>query len=161
MVKYGREASSVLKSCKARCDSVRVHFKNTHETAAAIRRMTLERAKKYLKDVIDRKECVPFKRFRGSVGRCAQAKQFGVTQGRWPKKSAKILLELLKNAESNAYYYGLDIEKMVIGHIQVIFQIVIKFFPVICLIFEPFASQIKWRSDYLTKEYILNFLTLC
>jgi ribosomal protein L22 len=33
-----------------------------------------------------------------------QAKNFNVpgSQGRWPKKSAEILLQLLKNAESNA-----------------------------------------------------------
>lgn len=31
-----------------------------------------------------------------------QAKQFGWTQGRWPKKSAEFLLHMLKNAESNA-----------------------------------------------------------
>lgn len=32
----------------------------------------------------------------------SQAKQFGWTQGRWPKKSAEFLLHMLKNAESNA-----------------------------------------------------------
>lgn len=31
-----------------------------------------------------------------------KAKQFGWTQGRWPKKSAEFLLHMLKNAESNA-----------------------------------------------------------
>ena len=31
-----------------------------------------------------------------------QSKQFKCTQGRWPKKSAEFLLQLLKNAESNA-----------------------------------------------------------
>lgn len=31
-----------------------------------------------------------------------QAKQWGWTQGRWPKKSAEFLLHMLKNAESNA-----------------------------------------------------------
>lgn len=33
-----------------------------------------------------------------------QAKAWGATQGRWPKKSATFLLDLLKNAESNAQY---------------------------------------------------------
>jgi len=32
----------------------------------------------------------------------SQAKQWGWTQGRWPKKSAEFLLHMLKNAESNA-----------------------------------------------------------
>ena len=33
-----------------------------------------------------------------------QAKNWGATQGRWPKKSAEFLLQLLKNAESNAEF---------------------------------------------------------
>lgn len=56
-------------------------LQNTHETARAIKNMTLRRAQKYLKNVMEHKECVPFRRFNGGVGRCAQAKQFGTTQG--------------------------------------------------------------------------------
>jgi ribosomal protein uL22 len=39
--------------------------------------------------------------------------------GRWPKKSAEFLLQLLRNAESNADYKGLDVDRLVIEHIQV------------------------------------------
>lgn len=53
------------------------------------------------------------------MGRCAQAKQWGTTQGRWPKKSAEFLLQMLRNAESNADYSGLDVDRLVIEHIQV------------------------------------------
>ena len=81
--------------------------------------MALRRATRYLKNVVNKKEIVPFKRYNGGVGRKAQAKVFKVTQGRWPKKSAEILLELLKNAESNADLKGLDIDQLVIDHIQV------------------------------------------
>lgn len=43
-------------------------------------------------------------RFTGCIGRTAQAKNEGSTtrQGRWPVKSCEFLLDLLKNAESNA-----------------------------------------------------------
>lgn len=85
----------------------------------AIRKLPLRRAVRYLKNVVDKKECIPFRRFNGGVGRCAQAKQFGTTQGRWPKKSAEFLLQLLRNAESNADYKGLDVDRLVIDHIQV------------------------------------------
>lgn len=95
------------------------HAQNTHETAQAIKRMSLRRAQRYLKSVMEKKECVPFRRFNGGVGRCAQAKQWGTTQGRWPKKSAEFLLQLLRNAESNADYKGLDVDRLVIDHIQV------------------------------------------
>ena len=112
-------AENPAKSCKARGAYLRVHFKNTRETANAIKRMTLRRATRYLKNVIDKKEIVPFKRYNGGIGRKAQAKAFKVSQGRWPKKSAEIILELLKNAESNADIKGLDVDHLVIDHIQV------------------------------------------
>ena len=89
---------------QARGSDLRVHFKNTRESALAIRNMELNKAKKYLEDVLAHKRVIPFRRFCGGVGRTAQAKNEGQTtgQGRWPKKSAMFLLGLLKNAESNA-----------------------------------------------------------
>merc|ERR1712080_172696 len=61
---------------------------------------------------------IPFRRFMGGVGRHAQVKVHGTSQGRWPKKSAEFLLHLLKNAESNAEYKGLDADHLVVDHIQ-------------------------------------------
>merc|ERR1711976_33237 len=119
MGRYSREPDNPTKSCKARGSNLRVHFKNTREAANTIKRMPLRRAIAFLKNVIQKKECVPFRRYNGGVGRCAQAKQWGTTQGRWPKKSAEFLLQLLKNAESNADYKGLDTDHLVIEHIQV------------------------------------------
>merc|ERR1712008_383248 len=43
----------------------------------------------------------------------------GTAQGRWPVKSAEFLLHMLKNAESNAEYKGLDADHLIIEHIQV------------------------------------------
>ncbi|XP_017786226.1 PREDICTED: 60S ribosomal protein L17-like [Nicrophorus vespilloides] len=104
---------------KTRSSNMSVHFKNTVETANAIKGLTVERAKKYLNNVIAHKECVPFKKFKGGVGRCAQAKQFGVTQGRWPLKSVKFLLDLIRNAVANAEFSGIDTEHLKIVYIQV------------------------------------------
>ncbi|GAB0092421.1 60S ribosomal protein L17 [Sergentomyia squamirostris] len=119
MGRYAREPDNATKSCKSRGSHLRVHFKNTHEAANAIKHMPLRRAQRFLKNVMEKKECVPFRRFNGGVGRCAQAKQWKTTQGRWPKKSAEFLLQLLRNAESNADYKGLDVDRLVIDHIQV------------------------------------------
>lgn len=52
-------------------DSV-VSVQNTFETAAVLRKMTLTRAKAFLENVLKKKECVPFRRFTGGIGRCAQ-----------------------------------------------------------------------------------------
>ncbi|XP_015155903.1 60S ribosomal protein L17 isoform X3 [Gallus gallus] len=59
-------------ACKSRGSNLRVHFKNTRETAQAIKGMHIRKATKYLKDVTLKKQCVPFRRYNGGVGRCAQ-----------------------------------------------------------------------------------------
>jgi ribosomal protein uL22 len=100
------DVSTSPRACcpQARGSDLRVHFKNTRESAFALRHRTLNKAKRYLEDVIARKRVVPFHRFTGCIGRKAQAKNEGSTtrQGRWPVKSCEFLLNLLKNAESNA-----------------------------------------------------------
>ncbi|KAK8537314.1 hypothetical protein V6N13_042247 [Hibiscus sabdariffa] len=120
MVKYSKEPDNPTKSCKARGSDLRVHFKNTRETAFAIRKLPLVKAKRYLEDVMVHKQAIPFRRFCRGVGRTAQAKnRHSNGQGRWPVKSAKFILDLLKNAESNAEVKGLDADALFISHIQV------------------------------------------
>uniref|UniRef100_A0A2K5DKU9 Large ribosomal subunit protein uL22 n=1 Tax=Aotus nancymaae TaxID=37293 RepID=A0A2K5DKU9_AOTNA len=106
MVCYSLDLENPTKSCKSRGSNLRVHFKNTHETAQAIKGMHIRKATKYLKDVTLQKQYVPFRRYNGG------AKQWGWTQGRWPKKSAEFLLHMLKNAESNAELKGLDVDSL-------------------------------------------------
>ncbi|KAF2531596.1 hypothetical protein F2Q70_00030668 [Brassica cretica] len=119
-VKYSQEPDNSTKSCKARGADLRVHFKNTRETAHAIRKLPLIKAKRYLEDVIAHKQAIPFTRFCRGVGRTAQAKnRHSNGQGRWPAKSAQFVLDLLKNAESNAEVKGLDVDALFISHIQV------------------------------------------
>ncbi|KAK6930828.1 Ribosomal protein L22/L17, partial [Dillenia turbinata] len=110
----------LFSACKARGSDLRVHFKNTRETAHAIRKLPLAKAKRYLEDVLAHKQAIPIRRFCGGVGRTAQAKnRHSNGQGRWPVKSAKFILDLLKNAESNADVKGLDVDSLYISHIQV------------------------------------------
>merc|ERR1712087_738662 len=106
-------------ACKAMGVDLRVHFKNTYECGQAIKGMSLKSAQSYLEDVVEKKQCIPFRAFIGGIGRTAQAKAFKMSQGRWPVKSCKILLDLLKNAESNAEFKNLDTDNLVIQHVQV------------------------------------------
>lgn len=62
----------VRAACKARGFDLRVHFKNTRETAQAIKGMHLRKAIGYLHDVERKKQIVPFRRYNGGVGRKAQ-----------------------------------------------------------------------------------------
>jgi large subunit ribosomal protein L17e len=98
------DAELPARSSQAKGSDLRVHFKNTREAAFALRKLALGKAKKYLEDVIAHKRCIPFRRYQGATGRTTQAKNEGNPngQGRWPVKSAEFILNLLKNAESNA-----------------------------------------------------------
>merc|ERR1711916_96595 len=121
MGKYAREPENTTKSCKARGNGLRCHFKNTREAAMALKNLTLARAKRYLNAVLDHKECIPLRRFCGSTGRTAQTKNHNhAGPGRWPTKSCKYLLDLLNNAESNAELKGLDVNALAITHIEMI-----------------------------------------
>ncbi len=39
--------------------------------------------------------------------------------GRWPEKSCKVILGLLQNLEANAQVKNLEVEKLLISHVQV------------------------------------------
>ncbi|KAH1175045.1 hypothetical protein KIL84_021459 [Mauremys mutica] len=119
MVCYSLDPENPTKSCKSRRSNLRVHLKNTRETAQAIEGVRIWKATKYLKDVTLKMQGVPFHPYNGGVGRGVQAKQRGWTQGRWPEKSAEFLPHMLKNAESNAELKGLAVDSLVIEHIQV------------------------------------------
>ncbi|KAI8979098.1 50S ribosomal protein L22 [Mycotypha africana] len=119
MVRYAATPSNPAKASKSRGSYLRVHFKNTREVAAAIKGLKLSKAYAYLNNVTEQKQCIPFRRFNGGVGRTAQAKEFGTTQGRWPVKSVKFVVDLLKNAESNAEAKGLNVEELFISSVVV------------------------------------------
>jgi len=117
--KYKNE-KLIEKSCNARASNLRVHFKNTRETSAALKGMSLQRAQQFLKNVISKVEIVPYTRFKYGVSRKSQLKTLKKSStGRWPKKSATILLEILKNAESNASQKGLDLNAIFIDRVNV------------------------------------------
>ncbi|RKP19552.1 ribosomal protein L22 [Rozella allomycis CSF55] len=119
MTTYSYTPESSATSCKASGSYLRTHFKNTREVAAAIKGMKLQKAFAYLDDVKEHKRCIPFRRFAGSIGRTAQAKEFKLTKGRWPVKSVGFVVGLLNNAKANAEAKGLSYEDLVIKHVQV------------------------------------------
>lgn len=71
-VRYAATEIAPSKSAKARGAYLRVSFKNTRETAQAINGWKLQRAVKFLENVKEKKEIVPFRRYAGSIGRASQ-----------------------------------------------------------------------------------------
>ena len=119
MVKYSTEPANPTKSCKAMGVDLRVHYKNTYETAQAIKGMKLRRAQKYLQDVIQHQDAIPFRKFTGGIGHHAQAKRHNAVACRWPEKACRYVLDLLQNAASNAAERNLDVDSLYVSHAQV------------------------------------------
>lgn len=87
-VRYAFDDSNLVeKTAKSRGQYLRVHFKNTRETAAAVNGLKLSKAYAYLGNVVEKKQCIPFRRFNGGVGRTQQAKEFKTTQGKFLTQS--------------------------------------------------------------------------
>lgn len=107
------------KWCIAKAKDIRVHFKNTYETAKAIKGMLLHKAQAYLTQVLDHERCVPFTKYDGATGRTGQAKEWGLTHGRWPEKSVKVVQSLLTNLKANAEAKRLNVDNLVISNVQV------------------------------------------
>ena len=55
--------------------------------------------------------------FQRGVGRCAQAKQWGCTQGQWPEKNAEFYCTC--SEMQSAELKGLDVDSLVTEHILV------------------------------------------
>ena len=99
---------------------LRVHFKQMREVGHACKGMPLLKAIKFLEDVLQKKQAVPFLRFTGGGGRHAQGKLRN-TPGdkvRWPVKATKVVLGLLKNCVANAEVKRMEIEDLTVSHVQ-------------------------------------------
>jgi large subunit ribosomal protein L17e len=81
--------------------------------------MLIKNAQTYLRQVLNHERCIPFRRYAGATGRTGQAQEFGVTKGRWPEKSVKVILSLLQNLASNAETKRYDVDKMVVTRVVV------------------------------------------
>jgi len=117
--KYSRDPANPDKTVKSSGNDIRCHFKNTYNTARALKGMSIRTAQKYLNQVLEQVRCIPYRRYAGATGRTAQASEWGVTKGRWPQKSVKVVLNLLANLEANAKVKNLETDKLFLSHIQV------------------------------------------
>jgi len=83
------------------------------EICNLIRNKSTEEAKKILQDAIDGKKAIPFKIFNRDL---SHKKKMG--PGRFPKKAAIEIINLLESAEANAQFKGLNTSNLSITHIN-------------------------------------------
>lgn len=100
------------KTSKAMGKELHISKKHAHEIASTLTGMKLNAARGFLENVVELKQAVPYKRYTRNVPH-----RKGMCTGRYPQKAAKEFLKVLKNAESNATYKGLDSENLKITHI--------------------------------------------
>lgn len=94
---------------------LRVSYKNSIEVSRVIRGMHVDDAKNYLELVTEKKKAVPFHKHKRHIHH-QRGQGFG--PGKFPVNAAKAILDLVKVAENNAEYKGLDPENMFIAHIS-------------------------------------------
>ena len=114
MPKLGYSAKINEPCAKAMGKEMRVSPKHAMEVCRTICGMRLPQAKEYLESVKEKKKAVPFKRHRKKL-----AHRRGLTgwdAGQYPVKAVGAILEVLQNAEANASYKGLDLERLRIVH---------------------------------------------
>ena len=87
--------------------------KDSINLAHALKGMKSEEAKKYLENIIEKKQALPAVVHNGKL-----AHQKGTGPGSFPQKAARYMLKMIENAENNAEYKGYTVENMKITHIS-------------------------------------------
>lgn len=111
---YSFKGYDPLVHVRASRREVDVSPKAATEVCAFIRGKTLQEAKRLLNDVIAKKCCVPFRKYKKDLGHKSGLVKFYA--GRYPVKAAKEVLSALENLEANAEFKGFDTDNLVIVH---------------------------------------------
>jgi large subunit ribosomal protein L22 len=114
MPQLGYSAKINEPCAKAMGKEMRVSPKHAMEVCRTICGMRLPQAKEYLESVKEKKKAVPFKRHRKKLAH--RRALTGWDAGQYPVKAVGAVLEVLQNAEANAGYKGLDIERLRVVH---------------------------------------------
>lgn len=106
---YAFEKFDSTKHVRASVREKDISHKHAREVAKMMKGMSIEKARDYLQDVINKKRAVPFRRFNNEVGHRSDP---GVMSGRYPQKTAKEFIKVLDNLEANAEYKGMDLDRL-------------------------------------------------
>ena len=101
---------------KASGRDLRIKPKHAREICATIKGMKIDQAKTFLEKVIRLEQSVPFRRHKKKQAHRHDLKEFKWYAGRYPRKAAAQIYEILSAAESNGEFKGLDVESCRIIH---------------------------------------------
>ncbi len=112
--KYSVQGLDPDKTALASGRDLRIKPKTAREICNHIKGMKLVEAKTFLEDVIDKKQAVPYYRYRGKTPHRKQLS--GHDAGRFPEKAAGEILKILDSVEANAEFKGLYADRLRIVH---------------------------------------------
>jgi len=91
-----------------------VSKKHSVEICRWLRKKRLDKAQAMVEKVLKKELAVPYKRYTWNLGH-----KKGISgPGRYPVKTAKEVLKLLKSAETNAQFKGMNTSNLIIKHIN-------------------------------------------
>ncbi len=115
MPKFGYSVEvDTERTVKASGRELKVSPKHAREVCMAIRGMRLDKAKQLLEQVMEKRKPVPFRRFTKKLGHTHGMQKTMV--GKYPIKAAAEILKVLRSAEGNAEFKGLDVERLRVIH---------------------------------------------
>lgn len=103
-------------TAKAVKKNANASLKYSTELAREIKGMKVKRAEEFLKNITEKKEFLPLKRYLKKVPHRKGKAKSNTKTGRYPKKTAKEFIELIESAKSNADYKGLNTENLFVKH---------------------------------------------
>ena len=104
--------STEIEGAKALGRDLPISFKHSVEVCRFVKGKNVHLAKQQLKEVIELKRAVPYRRFNQDLGH-----KRGMMSGRYPVKTTQYILKLIESAEKNAQFKGMNTEKLTIIHI--------------------------------------------
>lgn len=99
------------RSARAYGHELHISAKHSQNIMRALKGKTIPQAKQLLEDVMAMKQAIPFITHNDDVSH-----RRGMGPGAYPEKASSHILTVVKNAENNAEYKGLDAETMIITH---------------------------------------------
>jgi len=102
---------------RAKANELNMSPKHSIEIATFIRHQRVNEAIAYLKDVIDLRKAVPFRRFNRNVAH-KRGLPGSWDAGRYPVKASKAYIRVLESVKKNAEYIGLDADNLEIIHVS-------------------------------------------
>ncbi len=112
MYSYIMEKGKEGDFARARLEGVDASFKDLVEVCGSIRYRPADQAIRFLEEAADGKRPILF---RSSNRHLGHRRELGGKKGRYPKKSARIVLGVLKSALANAQHKGLS-EELIVTH---------------------------------------------